>query len=138
MNPIETTTIFKPPSQSFLLIHTKPKDAPPHVVVSIQQAFEENIFGGIEARTDEFLWLTRYLSDYMGPMILCGVDQLGAALDKFGTQINEYLIPISQLTKDQILASIELVESRRVYCLLLEHQDTGAPETDVQYRDVKL
>lgn len=133
MNPIQEASTFKQPSKSFLLLHTKPADAKPLAVVSIQHAQELNVLGGFYEKADEFLFLTRYLYDHMGPMIVCGVDNLEIALARFGNTLNEFIIPISPLTNDQIIQCLTVLEKLRTGCLYMFHQELPSA-SPIEYR----
>jgi len=130
MNPVQEVSTVPFPRQSLLLLHTKPVDASPHVVRSIQQLIEDQV---LDQGSDEFAFVCHHLAELMGPMILCGIDKLGDGLDKFGDRIREFLVPISQLTDTQILDAVTLIEERRAWCLYLIHQSL-APEPPIQYR----
>jgi hypothetical protein len=130
MNPVQEVSTVPFPRQSLLLLHTKPVDASPHVVCSIQQLFEDKV---LDRGSDEFAFVCHYLSELMGPMILCGIDKLGEGLDKFGDTIREFLIPISQLTDTQMLDAVTELEERRAWCLYLIHQPL-APQPTIDYR----
>lgn len=138
MNSFYETAPFMRPSQSFLLLHSNPSDAQPLAVASVQHAHELKVFGGLDANTDEFCFLMRYLYDYMGPMIVCGVDNLELALDRFGNTINEFIIPISQLTSDQFIQCVDVLERLRTGCLYMCHQQEVLPAPQVEYRTMEL
>jgi hypothetical protein len=132
VNPVQEVNTLPYPRQSLLLIHTKPANAAPYAVASIQQAIQDQVF---DQKSDEFAFVCHHLSELMGPMILCGIDKLSDGLDQFGDTIKEFLIPISQLTDTQMLAAVTELEERRAWCLYLVHQSLAPqPPIDLNWR----
>lgn len=136
MSPLPKSLMFQQRSQSFLLLHTNPADAQPLAVSSVQHAHDLNVFGGLNAKANEFAFLYHYLFEYMGPMIVCGVDNVGLALDRFGDTINDF-IAISQLSDDQIINCVAALDKRRTGVLHLLHQKPPAAPL-VEYRELNL
>lgn len=112
---IKDVSPFPAYPQTRLLVHSASHDAKPVVIESMQQAYHEKIF---DTESDEFALLGHYLLNFGCVMIVCGVSNLGAALDQFGASVDSVIPAISQLTPEQICEAVSVLEMKR-HCILV-------------------